>query len=155
MEIRHATRDDVPAIVALLADDEHGATREQPAADLDRGYLVAFEAIDGDPNHDLIVGTDDDGAVVATFQLSYLPGISHRGSWRAQIEAVRVARDRRGQGLGRELMTWAIERARERECRLVQLTSNATRDRAHRFYESLGFEATHHGMKLVLPADDA
>lgn len=154
MEIRPATRDDVPAIVALLADDEHGATREDPANDLDRGYLVAFEAIDGDPNHELIVATDDDGTVIATFQLSFLPGISHRGAWRAQVEAVRVARDRRGSGLGHELMSWAIDRARERECRMVQLTSNATRDRAHRFYASLGFETTHHGMKLVLDAPE-
>lgn len=154
MEIRLATRDDVPAIVALLADDEHGAGREDASLPLARDYLIAFEAIDGDPNHDLVVVTEDDtGDVVATAQLSFLPNLTYRGGWRAQVEGVRVAARVRGSGVGRELMAWVIDRATARECRLVQLTTNATREDAKRFYESLGFEASHHGMKLHLPED--
>jgi len=144
--IRPATRDDVPAIVAMLADDHLGAQREQPG---DPAYLDAFEALDSDP-HQLLVVADEDGEPVGTAQLTFIAGLSRRGATRAQIEAVRVRSDRRGSGLGQELIRWAIETARERGCVVVQLTSDNSRTGAHRFYERLGFRATHVGMKLSL-----
>ena len=148
--IRDARADDLPAVVALYADDPLGATREQPALPLAEGYTRAFAEIDADPRHRLVV-VEDDGAVVGTLQLSFLPHLVRQGTERAQIEAVRVASTHRGSGLGRELIGWAVERARERGCGLVQLTTDATRPDAHRFYESLGFRASHVGMKLTLP----
>ncbi len=146
--IRQATVTDVPAIVALLADDEIGASRETPH---DRApYDESFAAIAADPNQMLVVG-ERDGQIVATMQLTFIPGLSRRGTWRAQIEGVRVASTARGDGLGEELMRWAIEQARSRGCALVQLTSDARRQDAHRFYERLGFVASHTGFKLALP----
>ena len=112
-------------------------------------YERAFDAIDADPAHLLVVG-ELDGDVVATFQLSYIPGFSRKGSWRAQIEAVRVADVLRGQGVGALMIRWAIDQARERGCSLVQLTTDKSRVAAHRFYERLGFVASHEGMKLTL-----
>ena len=143
---RRATAADVPAIVALLADDVLGAQREQPG---DPAYLAAFEAIAADP-HQWLVVAQRDGAVVGTLQLTVIPGLSHRGMSRALVEAVRVAASERGSGLGTSLLEWAVERARELGCGLVQLTSNASRTDAHRFYERLGFEASHTGFKLAL-----
>ena len=146
---RDARVEDLVAIVALYADDELGATREAisdpPAAD----YLEAFRQIDSDPRHRLVV-VEDEGQVVATLQLSYLPHLVLHGGQRAQLEAVRVRADRRGTGLGEELIRWAVDQARGRGCRLVQLTTHASRKDAHRFYERLGFEASHVGMKLTL-----
>lgn len=145
--IRQATAADVPAIIALLADDDIGATREAPE---DRApYEESFAAIAGDPCQLLVVG-ERDGHIVATMQLTFIPGLSRRGTWRAQIEGVRVASSARGLGLGEKLIRWAIERARERGCALVQLTSDARRQDAHRFYERLGFTASHTGFKLQL-----
>lgn len=151
--LRHARSADLPAIVALLADDALGASREQNQ-DM-APYVRAFEAIDADPCHLLVVGEHvpmgaADGPVVATFQLSFLPGISRQGSWRSQLEAVRVAGSLRGQGLGNVMAQWAIEESRRRGCTLMQLTTHKTRTVAHRFYERLGFEASHEGMKLTL-----
>lgn len=137
----------MPTIVALLAQDELGSQREAPGQPLPEAYWSAFEAIDRDPDNRLVVAVDD-GDVVATLQLTFLPYLTFQGGWRAQIEAVRVASDRRGQGLGRQLLEWAIAEADKRDCHLVQLTTNKTRRDARRFYESLGFEATHEGMKL-------
>jgi len=140
----------VRAIVELLAADQLGATRD--GADDDEGlepYRRAFEAIDADPAHLLIVA-ESGGEIVATMQLSFLPGLARRGALRAQIEAVRVRVDQRGSGLGGELMIWAIEEARRRGCALVQLTSDKRRTDAHRFYERLGFVASHEGFKLAL-----
>ena len=145
--LRTAQADDVAAIVALLAADQLGATRDH-AGEL-APYLKAFRAIDADPAH-LLVVADDAGRVVATFQLSFLPGLARRGALRAQIEAVRVAEAQRGRGLGEAMMRWAIEEARRRGCALVQLTSDKTRADAHRFYVRLGFVASHEGMKLRL-----
>ncbi|NHW48446.1 GNAT family N-acetyltransferase [Paenarthrobacter sp. MSM-2-10-13] len=145
--LRRARRGDLPRILALLADDQLGATREN-ADDL-APYEQAFDAIDADPAHLLVVG-ELDGDVVATFQLSYIPGLSRRGSWRAQIEAVRVSSALRGQGVGALMIQWAIDQARERGCSLVQLTTDKSRVGAHRFYERLGFVASHEGMKLTL-----
>lgn len=138
------------AIVELLAADQLGATRD--GADDDEGlepYRRAFEAIDADPAQLLLVA-DSGGEIVATMQLSFLPGLARRGALRAQIEAVRVRVDQRGSGLGGELMIWAIEEARRRGCALVQLTSDKRRTDAHRFYERLGFVASHEGFKLAL-----
>ena len=147
--IRDAGLSDLPAIVALLADDDKGRVRETIGDTLDAGYGIAFAAIDADPNQHLLVA-ELDGAIVGTFQLSFLPGLSFRGAWRGQIGAVRSAGPLRGQGLGREMILWAIKRCRERGCRIVQLTTHASRERAHAFYERLGFERSHIGMKLHL-----
>ena len=148
--LRRAQRDDVAAIVGLIAADQLGATRDgvDSPADLD-AYTAAFEAIDADPAH-LLVVADRAGAVVGTMQLSFLPGLARRGALRAQIEAVRVAESQRGSGLGAAILTWAIDEARRRGCALVQLTTDKTRTDAHRFYQRLGFVSSHEGMKLAL-----
>jgi GNAT superfamily N-acetyltransferase len=144
---RDARREDVPAIVALLADDVLGAERE--AAATDAAYLTAFEQVDSDPRTRLIVA-EEGGQVAGTLQLSMLPGLSRQGMLRAQIEGVRVAAQHRGQGIGRAMIEWAIGQAREHGCGLVQLTSDKRRHDAVRFYESLGFTASHEGLKLPL-----
>ncbi|MFO7194018.1 MAG: GNAT family N-acetyltransferase [Thermocrispum agreste] len=145
--IRRAVADDVPEIVALLADDSLGAKRESPD-DL-TPYQVAFKAVDADPNQ-LLVVVEHEGAVVGTAQLSYIPGLSRRGALRAQIEGVRVRSDQRGTGLGERMMRWLIDTARERGADVVQLTSDVTREGAHRFYQRLGFQPTHVGFKMAL-----
>lgn len=149
MEIRAATAEDVPAIVTLLAADQLGQHREQVDGEVDPAYHRAFEAIDADPHNVLVVGVED-RQVVASLQLTFIPYLTHRGSWRAQVEAVRVADGHRGRGLGDELMRWAEDRARERGCAMIQLTSNRARPDAHRFYERLGYEASHAGFKKTL-----
>ena len=145
--VRDARAEDVPAIVRLYADDELGATRE--TAGEDEAYVRAFREIARDPRQRLIVA-DDEGEVVATVQLSFLPHLVLRGGERAQLEAVRVRSVRRDSGLGEAMLRWAIDEARARGCRLVQLTTNAARPDARRFYQRLGFEASHVGMKLAL-----
>jgi ribosomal protein S18 acetylase RimI-like enzyme len=149
MNFRRAVGDDLPDIVRMLADDALGAQREEYASPLPASYYTAFQAIDGDPNNELVVA-ELDGKPVAVLQLTYIPNLSRRGSWRALIEGVRVDSSMRSSGLGRRLLAWAIERAREKGCSLVQLTSDKTRRDAIRFYESLGFVASHEGMKLDL-----
>jgi GNAT superfamily N-acetyltransferase len=144
---RQARRQDVPAIVAMLADDPLGAEREGDPGD--ERYLAAFDRIDADPYDELIVA-ERDGKVIGTMQLSYLAGLSRLGAERCQIEAVRVAAAARGQGLGRGMIQWAVDRARARGCAMVQLTSDKSRTDAHRFYASLGFTASHEGYKLKL-----
>ena len=146
---RTATAEDVPHIVALLADDMLGRTREVAGGALAQSYTDAFDAIAADPNNELIVGCMD-GRIVATLQLTYTPSLSFQGSWRATVESVRTDAALRGRGIGAALMEHAIERARARGCRIVQLTTNKARDDARRFYERLGFSATHEGMKLML-----
>jgi ribosomal protein S18 acetylase RimI-like enzyme len=136
-------------IVTLLADDPLGSAREHLADPLPACYATAFAAIDTDPNHRLLV-CEDDGSLLGCLQLSFLPGLSHRGAWRAQIEGVRVAAAARGRKIGEAMMRHAIDLARKRGCRIVQLTTDKTRRDAHRFYERLGFVATHEGMKLGL-----
>ncbi|MFC8454853.1 GNAT family N-acetyltransferase [Kitasatospora sp. NPDC057223] len=147
LKIRRATEDDLPAIVAMLADDQLGSTRETPD-DL-TPYLAALARINSDPHQHLMVA-DRDGRAVATLQLTLIPGISRRGSTRTIIEGVRVDADERGSGLGTELIRWAIDRSRDLGANLVQLTSDATRTDARRFYERLGFTASHLGFKLPL-----
>ncbi|ULR51898.1 GNAT family N-acetyltransferase [Streptomyces deccanensis] len=147
LEIRPATENDVPEIVAMLADDPLGAQRESPD-DL-APYLTALERLRGDPHQHVVVAVRQ-GRVVGTLQLTIVPGLSRRGSTRAIIEGVRVHDEERGSGLGSRLIEWAIESSRAQGCQLVQLTSDATRTEAHRFYERLGFEASHVGFKLPL-----
>lgn len=147
LEIRDATETDLSAILAMLADDMLGAARDSGA--VDPAYRQALRAIRAEPNSRQLVAVEA-GRVVGCFQLSFLPGLSRQGSWRAQIEAVRVTRDRRGGGIGAAMMHWAIEQARVRGCSLVQLTTDKRRADAHRFYRRLGFEASHEGMKLML-----
>ncbi|MGY1665591.1 GNAT family N-acetyltransferase [Geodermatophilus sp. SYSU D00696] len=144
--MRRATAADVPAVVALLADDPLGAGRE--AADL-VPYETAFAAVDADPAH-LLVVADDGGTVVGTLQLSFLPGLSRGGALRAQVEGVRVASSARGRGLGGALLGWAADEARRRGAALVQLTTDRRRPDAHRLYARLGYVASHVGMKLEL-----
>jgi GNAT superfamily N-acetyltransferase len=149
ISFRRATQQDVVAIVAMLADDPLGAAREDVATPIAEAYVRAFQAIDADPNQYLAVATEN-GIVVGTLQLTFIPGLSRKGSLRGQIEAVRVAAGSRGAGLGQRLFGWAIEECRSRGCRTVQLTTDRSRADAHRFYERLGFEASHIGYKLAL-----
>jgi GNAT superfamily N-acetyltransferase len=149
--LRRATAADVPSVVDLLAADQLGATRDGAGTEEDlQPYLAAFAAIDADPAHLLLVATDGP-EVLATMQLSFLPGLARRGALRAQIEAVRVRADYRSRGLGGVLLEWAIEEASRRGCALVQLTTDKSRTDAHRFYTRLGFAASHEGFKLTLP----
>lgn len=163
VRIRDADAADLPAIVAMLADDQLGKGRENPALPLAAAYLSAFATIDADPHNQLLVvdrpedaeTTQRDGGspVLGVMQLTYIPSISHHGGWRTLIEGVRVHRAARGQGVGEYMIRAAIDRARTRGCMMVQLTSNKSRVDARRFYERLGFEATHEGFKLHLPTD--
>ncbi|MCC5579939.1 GNAT family N-acetyltransferase [Microtetraspora sp. AC03309] len=146
VSFRTARRDDVPAILAMLDDDPIAAARE-PGKGVDP--MAAFEAIEADPRNELLVA-EEDGQVIGTFQLTFIPGLSRRGAERAQVEAVRVAVPYRNRGIGRRMMEWAVERARERGCGLVQLTTDKARNDAHRFYASLGFTPSHEGFKLRL-----
>jgi GNAT superfamily N-acetyltransferase len=147
--IRPAARDDVRAVVGLYADDALGATREDVAFADAAPYLDAFDDIDADPRCTLYVA-ELDGAVVGTFQLTFLRHLTFRGARLAVIEAVHVARARRGGGIGEAMMRFAIDEARRRGCNRVQLTSHRDRTDAHRFYERLGFVASHVGMKMRL-----
>jgi GNAT superfamily N-acetyltransferase len=149
LTFRDATADDLPRIVSMYADDDLGSGRESDTDPLPESYRRAFTEIAADPRHRLIVA-EEAGEVVATLQLSYLPQLSHRGAERAQVESVRVTTARRGSGIGRAMMLWAVEAAQERGCTIMQLTTNARRHDAHRFYESLGFSASHVGMKRAL-----
>ncbi|MGY0068543.1 GNAT family N-acetyltransferase [Streptomyces sp. QTS137] len=147
LEIRAAAADDIPAIVGMLADDALGAQRESPD-DL-APYLAALERLGADPNQHPVVAVRKN-RVVGTLQLTIVPGLSRRGSTRSIIEGVRVHADERGSGLGTLLIEWAIAESRRQGCQLVQLTSDNTRTDAHRFYERLGFSASHLGFKLAL-----
>ncbi|MGC4746481.1 N-acetyltransferase family protein [Micromonospora sp. DT201] len=144
---REAVRADLPAVIALLADDVLGKARD--FTEVDEAYERAFADISSDPRNQLIVA-EQGGELVGCLQITYIPGLGRHGSERSLIESVRVRSDRRGQGLGRDLMTWAIDQARQRGCALVQLTTDKTRADAHRFYLGLGFAASHEGMKLAL-----
>ncbi|MGW0879108.1 N-acetyltransferase family protein [Streptomyces sp. NPDC002671] len=147
LEIRTATADDLPAIVALLADDPLGAQRES-LEDL-TPYRAAQIRLESDPNQHLVVAVRE-GRVVGTLQLTIIPGLSHKGATRSIIEGVRIHADVRGSGLGTQFIEWAIEESRRLDCQLVQLTSDSSRTDAHRFYERLGFTASHVGFKFQL-----
>jgi ribosomal protein S18 acetylase RimI-like enzyme len=151
LTFREARRENVPAIIAMLADDALGSTREQNTEPLPESYYDAFAAIERDPNNEQWVACLD-AVVVGTLQLTYTPSLSYRGSWRGTVESVRTAAELRGRGIGRRLVEHAIERARARGCALVQLSTHASRTDAQRFYERLGFHASHKGMKLHIGA---
>lgn len=149
LTFRTATGDDLPAVIAMIAEDQLGHAREDARLPLNQAYVDAFAAIRRDPNQKLVV-VEQAGVLVGCFQLTFIPGISRRGAWRGQIESVRVARAKRGAGIGTAVFEWAIAECRRRGCALVQLYTDKTRKDAHRFYERLGFRASHEGMKLAL-----
>lgn len=144
---RAATEADLPSIVAMLADDELGATRESPD-DLSP-YKAALDLITADPLLMQVI-CERNGVVLGTMQVSITPGLSRKGMSRANIEGVRVSATTRGGGIGKQMIEWAIEYARERDCGLVELTTDKSRADAHRFYDRLGFEQSHYGYKLKL-----
>ena len=148
--LREARREDVAAIVRLLADDHLGAGREQVSDPPLPAYFAAFERVAADPGNLLVVAQDAAGVVVGTLQMTFIPGLSNRGAELALIEAVRVESSLRGQGLGQVMMGWALDEARRRGCRFVELFTHASRVDAHRFYERLGFEKSHAGMRRAL-----
>ncbi len=152
MIFRSATREDIVDIVRLLADDELGRQRERYENPLPVSYYAAFAAITQDPNNELVV-VEQDGVIIGTMQLTIIPSLSFQGSKRLQIEAVRVDRDYRSHGVGQKMFQWAITTAREANCRFVQLATNKDRPNALRFYQRLGFVASHEGMKLDLLAE--
>ncbi len=149
LEFRTAIEHDLEKIVAMLADDVLGSKRERFEKPLPDCYTDAFHAIDKDPNNELIVACLRD-EVVGVIQITYTPHIARQGGWRATIEGVRTSSATRGKGLGSQLIQYAVERAKERGCQLVQLTSDKERKDAIRFYEKLGFKASHEGLKLQL-----
>jgi ribosomal protein S18 acetylase RimI-like enzyme len=149
MDFRKAKIDDLPAIVRMLADDFLGAGRERLENPLPESYVLAFREIETDPNNDLIVA-ELDNKIVGTLQLTFTPSLSNQGGKRCTVESVRVDAAHRGKGIGREMMLWAIERAKGKGCVSMQLTTNNDRTEAHRFYGRLGFVGSHLGMKLKL-----
>ena len=149
MLFRKARRQDLRAILELLNDGKMSSVLERIEDPMPQLYIEAFDAIEADPNQLLLVG-DIEGRVVASLQLTFIPGIAHQGAWRAQAEAVRVAGDLRGHQIGEAMMRHVIALAKERGCALIQLTTNKARDDAQRFYRRLGFIASHEGMKLKL-----
>ena len=149
MEFRAASTEDLEEIVGMLADDVLGARRERFEKPLPDVYWQAFDRIQKDPNNELVVAVEGD-QILGTLQISFIPYLTFQGGLRAQIEAVRVHKNHRGKGLGKQFFQWAIERARSEGCHLVQLTTNKERDKAKDFYGALGFEASHEGMKLYL-----
>ena len=152
LNYRQATQDDLPQIIQMLVDDQLGSSREDPSLPINQQYLDAFEIIKNDQNNELIVIESDDSettSIIGILQLTYIPYLTYKGSWRCLIEGVRIHKDYRGQGFGTQLFEWAIQRAKQKHCNIVQLTSNKTRVEALRFYESLGFKASHEGFKLI------
>lgn len=146
---RPALIDDLPAIVGLLVDDVLGQGREIIGLPLHTDYFDAFEAIDNDPNQVFVV-FEAEGVIIGCLQLSFIPGLSRQGAWRGQIESVRISSERRREGLGQEMISWAIDTCRERGCRIIQLTSDKTRHDAAEFYRALGFVASHEGFKKTI-----
>ncbi|KGR79047.1 GNAT family N-acetyltransferase [Ureibacillus manganicus] len=150
LRFRLATEKDLEQIVSLLADDLLGSQRERYEIPLPTSYIKAFEAITADPNNELVVADNGNEEVIGVLQITFTPYLTHQGGWRATIEGVRTSNSVRGKGVGSELIKFAIQRAKERGCHLVQLTTDKQRQDALRFYERLGFQATHEGMKLKL-----
>lgn len=148
LNFRKATEKDIPFIVQMLADDKLGQLREDYRQPLPEEYLTAFGNINTDPNQELTVVENKNGEIIGTLQLSFIQYLTYRGGIRAQIEAVRIKKDQRGKGIGQEMFTWAINRAKERHAHVLQLTTDKKRPEAVRFYEKLGFNASHEGMKL-------
>ena len=148
MRFRKATRNDVSKIVEMIADDALGKTRENFQVPLPIEYLDAFENINADQNQELIVVENENSEIIGTLQLSFIQYLTYRGGIRAQIEAVRIRKGNRGMGIGKTMFEWAIARAKERNAHLLQLTTDKKRPKAIKFYEDLGFIATHEGMKM-------
>ncbi len=148
MKFRKARRNDISTIVEMIADDELGQTRENFQVPLPAEYFYAFEKIDADHNQELIVVEDENSEIIGTLQLSFIQYLTYCGGVRAQIEAVRIRKDKRGLGIGKKMFEWAINRAKERRAHLLQLTTDKKRPQAVKFYEDLGFKATHEGMKI-------
>ena len=148
MNFRKATEKDIIKIVEMIADDEFGKKREDFQLPLPNEYIKAFKNIDSDNNQELIVLESEDSEVIGTMQLSFIQYLTYRGGIRAQIEAVRIRKDKRGLGIGKTMFQWAIDRAKERNAHLLQLTTDKKRPKAIRFYEDLGFKKSHEGMKL-------
>lgn len=140
---------DLPQIVRLLADDPLGAARETPGDEIPEAYVTAFNAIEKDPNNTLVIA-EVGGEIAGTLQLTFIPGLTYTGGERAQIEGVRVASEQRGRGVGQDMINWAIDQARTRGCRVVQLTTDRQRPDAIRFYQKIGFRPSHMGMKYHL-----
>jgi ribosomal protein S18 acetylase RimI-like enzyme len=149
LKFRQARSTDLEALVFMLADDAIGTTREDVTTPLNKRYIDAFLSIKADPNNELII-VEFSEQIIGMLQLTFIPYLTHIGSWRCLIEGVRIHADYRGQGLGEKMFEWAISRAKEQGCQLVQLTSDKQRPDAIRFYEKLGFTASHEGFKLVL-----
>jgi GNAT superfamily N-acetyltransferase len=150
MTFRKARREDVAQIIALLSNDPLGKQRERDIDPLPEEYYNAFDSIDSDGNQELIVAQDDDGKIAGTLQLTFIQYLTYQGGLRAQVEAVRIREDARGEGLGQKMIEFAVERAKARKAHVIQLTTDKTRPDAKRFYERLGFKASHEGMKLHL-----
>ena len=148
MIFRKATKKDVPFIVQLIADDDLGKLRENYQLPLPKTYFEAFENINTDPNQELIVVENETSEIIGTLQLSFIQYLTYQGGIRAQIEAVRIHKDFRGKGLGKQLFEWAINRVKQRRVHVLQLTTNKKRPEALAFYKSLGFKDSHEGMKL-------
>ncbi len=146
--MRHARRDDVGAIVAMLADDPLGSARERLEDPLPASYFRAFEALEHASHIQLVVAEDEDGAVIGCLQLCILPGLSSQGASRGLIEDVRVATHCRSRGVGEKIVQWAVAEARAKGCALVELLTHSTRVDAQRFYARLGFQPSHVGMTL-------
>ena len=147
MIFRKATNSDVFGIVKMIANDKLGKLREDFKEPIPDKYYLAFENIQNDPNQELIVIENEQGALIGTLQLSFIQYLTYQGGIRAQIEAVRIREDQRGKRIGEKLFNWAIERAKERGAHLIQLTTDKKRPEALKFYEKLGFQASHEGMK--------
>ena len=150
MNFRKATENDVAVIIEMIADDELGNKRENFKIPLPEEYLKAFDKINSDDNQELIVVENQDIEIIGTLQLSFIQYLTYRGGIRAQIEAVRIRKDKRGIGIGKIMFEWAINRAKERKAHLVQLTTDKKRPKAIKFYEELGFTQSHEGMKMHL-----
>ncbi len=148
MKFRKATKEDIPIIVEMIADDELGKQRENFQIPLPTEYLQAFDKIDSDENQELIVVEDETSQIIGTLQLSFIQYLTYRGGIRAQIEAVRIKKDKRGLGIGKIMFEWAIKRAKARKAHVLQLTTDKKRPKAIKFYNDLGFIQSHEGMKM-------
>lgn len=148
MKFKKATEKDLPLIIEMIADDALGSKRENYTVPLPQTYYDAFERIDSDANQELTVVESETGQIIAVFQMTFIPYLTYQGGIRAQIEGVRVHKEHRGLGIGKIIFDWAIQRAKERNAHLLQLTTDKKRPDAIRFYESLGFKSTHEGMKM-------
>lgn len=151
MVFRKATKIDVPEIVKILAEDKLGKLRENYQEPLPQNYYNAFETINSDKNQELmVVFSEDNSSIIATFQLTIIPYLSYNGRSRALLENVMVQKNHQGKGIGKQIIDWCILKAKEKNAHVLQLTSDKQRPQAIKFYEKFGFKASHEGMKLHL-----